>query len=80
MFGGGDYMRVAEYNEKTGVIYRDMTKDEEAGILKEHEKSPEHIPTMEEDIYLLKKQNKELAEKNEMLTECILELADIIYA
>lgn len=54
-----------------GVIYRDATPEEEAEALAVEEEPIE--PTLEDEI-------KELKARNEMLEECLIELANIIYA
>jgi len=41
---------------------------------------PERQPTEAERIASLEQQNKELQESNLMLTECLLEMSEIVYA
>lgn len=56
-----------------GMVYRDMTAEEEAEQLRLQAEMPAPMPTTDERI-------AELEAQNEMLTECLIELADIIYA
>lgn len=41
---------------------------------------PEHQPTQEERITVLEEQNAMLIEQNDMLTACVLEMSEILYA
>ena len=63
-------MRIGEYTEN-GMVYRDATPEEDA------EQGPEEIqvpaPTNEERI-------AELEAKNQMLTQCLMEMSQIVYA
>ena len=63
-------MRICEYTEN-GMVYRDSTPEEDA------EQGPEEIrvpaPTHEERI-------AELEAQNQMLTQCLMEMSQIVYA
>lgn len=63
-------MRIGEYTEN-GMVYRDSTPEEDA------EQGPEEISvparTQEERI-------AELEAQNQMLTQCLMEMSQIVYA
>lgn len=56
-----------------GMVYRDLTPEEEEEAKNLAESAPIPEPSVEDKV-------KELEEQNEMLTQCLLELASIIYA
>lgn len=69
----GHFETYTEVVPVMGMAYRDATPEEEAESERMAEEMPPIPKTAEEQI-------EELKAQNEMLTECLLELADIIYA
>lgn len=57
---------------ENGVI-RDMTPEEVAELERQQAEAPELQPTPEERI-------SELEAQNQMLTECLIEMSQIVYA
>lgn len=54
-------------------VSRDMTAEEEAEYRRQQEEIPEPEPTTEERI-------AELESQNQMLTQCLMEMSQIVYA
>ena len=65
-------MRIAEI-EKTGMVYRDATPEEIAEFERQQAEMPEPEPSPEERL-------AELEAQNQMLTQCLMEMSQIIYA
>lgn len=65
-------MRIAEC-ENWKTVYRDATPDEIAELERQQAEAPELQPTPEERI-------SELEAQNQMLTECLIEMSQIVYA
>ena len=65
-------MRIAEI-EKTGMVYRDATPEEIAEFERQQAEMPEPEPSPEERL-------EELEAQNQMLTQCLMEMSQIIYA
>ena len=65
-------MRIAEYKDGN-IIYRDATPEEIAASERPQEALPEPEPSPEERI-------AELEAQNQMLTQCLMEMSQIVYA
>ena len=74
----GEFETIRKEVPTMGPVYRDATLEEEAEIQKMEDIPP--VPTIEEEVNLLKGQNKELKEKNDFLEECLIEIGNIIYS
>ena len=61
-----------------GVV-REMTASEIAELEKIRSEAPAPPPTPEERIAALEEENKKLKEHSNLLEECIVEMAEIIY-
>lgn len=67
-------MKTIHYKNGNKVLYRDMTPEEiELNRCGEE-------PEVKDDTELLSKRLKDLEDQNQLLIECIIEMADIIYA
>lgn len=56
-----------------GMVYRDATPEEVAEFERQQAEAPEPEPTPEERI-------AELESQNQMLTQCLMEMSQIVYA
>lgn len=56
-----------------GMVYRDATPDEIAEFERQQAEMPEPEPTPEERL-------AELEAQNQMLTQCLMEMSQIVYA
>ena len=56
-----------------GMVYRDATPDEIAEFVRQQAELPEPEPTPEERL-------AELEAQNQMLTQCLMEMSQIVYA
>ena len=56
-----------------GMVYRDATPEEIAEMERQHAEMPEPEPTPEERL-------AELEAQNQMLTQCLMEMSQIVYA
>lgn len=65
-------MRIAEF-EKTGMVYRDATPEEITEFERQQAEMPEQEPSPEERM-------AELEAQNQMLTQCLMEMSQIVYA
>ena len=65
-------MRIAEYKDGK-MIYRDATPEEVAEFAHQHAELPEPEPSPEERL-------AELEAQNQMLTQCLMEMSQIVYA
>lgn len=65
-------MRIAEFG-KTGMVYRDATQEEITEFERMQAEIPEPEPIPEERM-------TELEAQNQMLTQCLLEMSQIVYA
>lgn len=69
----GEFETIRKEVPIMGTVYRDATPEEEAEQARLDAEMPEPEQTPEERI-------EELEAKNEMLEECLIELANIIFA
>lgn len=65
-------MKIVEYKDGN-IIYRDATPEEEAEFERQRAEMPEPEPTPEERL-------AELEAQNQMLTQCLMEMSQIVYA
>ena len=65
-------MRIA-ISTKNGIVYRDATPEEIAEMERQQAELPEPEPTQEERL-------AELEAQNQMLTQCLMEMSQIVYA
>uniref|UniRef100_UPI003FEEB974 hypothetical protein n=1 Tax=Gemmiger formicilis TaxID=745368 RepID=UPI003FEEB974 len=65
-------MRIAEY-KNGNLTYRDATSEEIAEMEAQQAEMPEPEPTQEERL-------AELEAQNQMLTQCLMEMSQIVYA
>ena len=65
-------MRIAEYKDGN-IFYRDATPEEEAEFERQRAEMPE--PELSPDERLA-----ELEAQNQMLTQCLIEMSQIVYA
>lgn len=56
-----------------GMVYRDATPEEIAEMERQQEEMPEPEPSQEERL-------AELEAQNQMLTQCLMEMSQIVYA
>lgn len=56
-----------------GMVYRDATPEETAEMERQHAEMPEPEPSPEERL-------AELEAQNQMLTQCLMEMSQIVYA
>lgn len=65
-------MRIAEYKDGK-MIYRDATPEEEAEFERQKAEMPDQEPSPDERL-------AELEAQNQMLTQCLMEMSQIVYA
>ena len=65
-------MRIAEYKDSK-MCYRDATPEEIAEMERQQALMPEPEPAVEERM-------AELEAQNQMLTQCLMEMSQIVYA
>ena len=65
-------MRIAEYKDRK-MCYRDATPEEIAEFERQKSEMPEPEPSQEERM-------AELEAQNQMLTQCLMEMSQIVYA
>ena len=65
-------MRIAEYKQAS-VVYRDATPEEIAEMERQRAEMPAPEPSQEERL-------AELEAQNQMLTQCLMEMSQIVYA
>ena len=65
-------MKIAEYKDGK-MIYRDATTEEIAEMERQKAELPEPEPSPEERL-------AELEAQNQMLTQCLMEMSQIVYA
>ena len=65
-------MKIAKYRSGN-IIYRDATPEEIEEFAHQHAELPEPEPSPEERL-------AELEAQNQMLTQCLMEMSQIVYA
>ena len=65
-------MKIAKYSSGN-IIYRDATPEEIAEFERQQAEMPEPEPTPDERL-------AELEAQNQMLTKCLMEMSQIVYA